>query len=119
MFHAYCSIGDVPIKFDVTLTLFDGVVKLRSHWGVASAQKFHVTLRKASQNEEWGGLIKEGTFMPNNISKWFAMEEKYKEEKEEESIEVDEDDIVIEKTPKKKNRKTKDFNPIMGKKSDF
>jgi hypothetical protein len=125
MFSAYCSIGDVPIKFETLLTLFGDVVKLRSHWGVSSAQKFHVTLRKANVNEEWQSLIKEDTFTPNNLSKWFEMEEKFKVKKsdgedgenEENSSSEDDDKVnVVESNKKKKRRKTDlgKFNTVTG-----
>jgi hypothetical protein len=123
MFHAYCSIGDVPIKFETILNLSSDVVKLRSNWGVSSAQKFHITLRKATVNEEWQSLIKEGTFTPNNLSKWFEMEEKFKvknseDEEEENKSTSDDDDEVneVESNKKKKKRKTDlgKFNTVKG-----
>ena len=116
MFQAYCSIGDIPIKFDFHLKLFDEVIKLRSHWGVSSAQKFHVTMKKSVPGKEWNTLFKEGVVVPNNIQKWFEMEEKFKDNKEEETAEEDDDDFNIKPTEKKKKRKKTDFHPILGKK---
>ena len=115
MFHAYCSIGDVPIKFDLNLNLFDEVVKLRSTWGVASAQKFHATLRKSDQNEDWDSFLKEGSEQLNNLQKWFEMDEKFKESEDDKQNNDDDedDDEIIETKSKKKNRRKKNFNPLM------
>ena len=82
-------------------------------------------MRKSIQGEEWESLLKQDSlsengnvysYSPNNIQKWFEMEQKYKNMDEDESDEDDEEDEEEEITSKKKNRRKKDFHPIMGKK---
>jgi hypothetical protein len=124
-FQAYCIQGDTAIKFELNLPLFADVLKLRSLWGVTSANKFHATLMKSSSTE-WESLLKEGFTQPNNMQKWFEMEEKFKDKKEEEDKDQNEDednsskededleDEEVEETPKKKKRKTPKIKPMFG-----
>ncbi len=112
MFGAYCVSGDVPIKFEANLKLFDGVIKLRSNWGVVSAGKFQATLRKVS--EDWDTLLSSSQEVPKNLQRWFEMEPKEKNEDTKESLDLDEDEDFKDymKSKKKKSRKKKDYNPI-------
>lgn len=69
-----------------------------------SAHKFHATLRK-THSEEWDSLLKEDVPNPNNLQKWFEMEEKFI--KQDQLEEEDEDyEVLEEKISKKKKRKT-------------
>ncbi len=107
MFEAFCVSGDVPIKFEANLKLFDGVIKLRSHWGIVSAGKLQATLRKVS--EDWDTLLSPSMEVPKNLQRWFEMEE----DKEEE-IDQPEEEEEIKIKPKKKKRGHLEFNPIVG-----
>jgi hypothetical protein len=78
--EALCVLGDVPIKFELELNLFDFIIKENSTYEKEAIGRYLITLKK-NNNTYWKNLI-EGSgekFYPN-MRIWFEMKEKYYDE---------------------------------------
>jgi hypothetical protein len=78
--EALCVLGDVPIKFELDLNLFDLIIKENSTYEKEAIGRYLITLKK-NNNTYWKNLI-EGSgekFYPN-MRIWLEMKEKYYDE---------------------------------------
>jgi hypothetical protein len=109
VFRAYCVLGDVPIKFLLSLELFDEVDKPNSNWELSSVGRFQVTLRKKESPRYWDTLLKEGVTKPLNMQIWWEMRQKFEEEVQTYVDELEEKETAKQEQEykKKKNKKGK------------
>lgn len=116
-FSGFCTLGDVPIKFDLALKLFGEINRLQSSWQENSVGKFLLNLKKKNGNN-WPSLIRDEELPPANMQVWLEMQEQFdKKEKELEEAEdsedsqeeVDEegDDYYYDKLVEEKNKNKK------------
>jgi hypothetical protein len=112
VFTAYCVLGDVPIKFNFPLELWQEVNKEESTHGFGSVGRYHITLKKRTGGMYWDKLIKEGVEKPHNMKTWFEMREKYIDQIQQ-YIDDDEEELFkreteeIEKKAKERKKKKK------------
>ena len=78
-FTAYCIQGDTPIKFSLSLDLFEEVNQELSTFTSNSVGRYQVTLRKR-ESSYWKSLLKKQAESPSNMRMWLEMREKYLEE---------------------------------------
>ena len=112
-FSALCLQGDTPIKFSLTLDLFDNIDKEHSVFSSSSVGRMQLNLKK-EKVDYWKSLLKQGSEAPSNMRMWIEMREKYLEEiqkyiditEEEETKEADEEIKLIRNKGEKKEDKT-------------
>jgi len=107
-FTAFCIQGDTPIKFSLTLDLFDNINKEASTLTTSSVGRNQITLKKENP-VYWNSLLKPGAEAPSNMRMWLEMREKYLEEiqkyideKDEEEYKQVNDDINKRKKKEEK-----------------
>lgn len=111
-FKGYCVIGDIPIKFELNLELFQDVNKDESIWDFSSVGRFVVTLKKQMPNMYWDRLLRDQNEHVQNMKVWFEMRNKfeeelksYMEEDEEEEFKRQTEEIIKNAKDKKKRKK--------------
>lgn len=115
-FSALCLQGDTPIKFSLTLDLFDNIDKEHSVFSSSSVGRMQLNLKK-EKVDYWKSLLKQGSEAPSNMRMWIEMREKYIEEiqkyiditEEEETKEADEEIKLIRNKGEKKEERTTDL----------
>lgn len=107
-FTAFCIQGDTPIKFSLTLDLFDNINKGASTFSSSSVGRNQLTLKKEKPSY-WNSLLKPGAEAPSNMRMWLEMREKYLDEiqkyldeKDEEEYKQVNDDINKRKKKEEK-----------------
>jgi len=111
-FSGFCTIGDVPIKFELSLKLFGEINRLQSSWQENSVGKFLLNLKKKTGNS-WPSLLRDEEVPPANMQVWLEMQEQFdKKDKEDESEEdeseyEDEDDDYYDRLVEEKNKNKK------------
>ncbi len=111
-FKGYCVLGDIPIKFELNLELFQDVNKDESIWDFSSVGRFHVTLKKQMANMYWDRLLRDANEHPTNMKIWFEMRTKfedqlqaYMDEDDEAEFKKQTDEIERKAKEKKKRKK--------------
>lgn len=115
-FRAYCIQGDTPIKFSLSLDLFDTIDKDQSVFTSSSVGRYQLTLKKTT-GKYWKSLQKPGAESPSNMRMWLEMREKYLDEiqkyidesEEEENKDIDEELKSIKSKKTKKDNKNEDL----------
>lgn len=67
-YEARCLMSDYQMKFDLTLKLFDKVIKVERQNKERGQTKFSI---EKEQKEEWSRLLKPGERLPENSSKMY------------------------------------------------
>jgi len=111
-FKGYCVLGDVPIKFELNLELFQDVNKEESSWDFSSVGRFQLTLKKNMANMYWDRLLKDPNDNPTNMKVWFEMRAKFEDQLQSYMDEDDEAEFQrqteeIEKKAKEKRKRKK------------
>jgi hypothetical protein len=116
-FSGYCFLGDVPIKFEMDLKLFEEINRLNSSWNSISVGKFMINLKK-KHFEKWPSLLRDGENIPNNQHLWLERQQEFDEieskDKDNSKKEHDDDDDDYErfKKPEKKKSRRPNYNSI-------
>jgi len=112
----YCVLGDVPIKMDFDIKLWNKINVKESKHFESSVGRYQFNLVKKKKDNYWKKLMDEKMTIPSNMRVWFEMKEKYQEQLEkyendefDESIKEMMETIEQEEKNKKKN-KTKSKN---------
>ena len=112
----YCVLGDVPIKMDFDIKLWNKINVKESKHFESSVGRYQFNLVKKKKDNYWKKLMDEKLTIPTNMRVWFEMKEKYQEQLEkyendefDESIKEMMETIEQEEKNKKKN-KTKSKN---------
>lgn len=113
-FSGFCTLGDVPIKYELSLKLFGELNRLQSSWQENSVGKFLLNLKKKQINN-WPSLLRDGELPPANMQVWLEMQEEFdKKEKQAEQSEDyqdededENDDDYYDKLVEEKNRNKK------------
>ena len=111
----YCVLGDVPIKMDFDIKLWNKINVKESKHFESSVGRYQFNLVKKKKDNYWKKLMDEKMNIPSNMRVWFEMKEKYQEQLEkyendefDESIKEMMETIEQEEKNKKKNKtKTK------------
>ena len=111
----YCVLGDVPIKMDFDIKLWNKINVKESKHFESSVGRYQFNLVKKKKDSYWKKLMDEKMSIPPNMRVWFEMKEKYQEQLEKyENDEFDESikEMMenIEKEEKNKKNKTKSKN---------
>ena len=111
----YCVLGDVPIKMDFDIKLWNKINVKESKHFESSVGRYQFNLVKKKKDNYWKKLMEENVPIPSNMRVWFEMKEKYQEQLEKyENDEFDENikEMMenIEQEEKKKKNKTKSKN---------
>jgi len=111
-FKGYCVLGDIPIRFELNLELFQDINKEESTWDFSSVGRFVVTLKKSMGNMYWDRLLKDQNERLQNMKVWFEMRNKfedelksYMEEDDEEEFKRQTEDIIKHAKDKRKRKK--------------
>ena len=111
-FKGYCVLGDVPIRFELNLEMFQNIKKDESSWDFSSVGRFQLTLKKEMAGMYWDRLLKESNETPHNMKIWFEMRSKfedqlqsYMDEDEEKEFKKEEDEINKKAKEERKKRK--------------
>jgi len=112
VFKAYCVLGDVPIKFNLPIELWQEVSREESTFGFGSVGRYHVTLKKLTGGMYWDKLLKDGSDVPKNMKVWWEMREKYIDQiqqyiDDDEEAEFKKETEKIEKKIRDKKKKKK------------
>ena len=108
----YCVLGDVPIKMNFHIKLFNKINTGQSKHFVSSVGRYQFNLVKKKKDTYWKRLLDEKETIPTNMRIWFEMKEKYQDQiakyEAEENEETYQDILdTIEMEEKKKERKNK------------
>ena len=111
----YCVLGDVPIKMDFDIKLWNKINVKESKHFESSVGRYQFNLVKKKKDNYWKKLMEDKVPIPSNMRVWFEMKEKYQEQLEKyENDEFDESikEMMenIEKEEKNKKNKTKSKN---------
>lgn len=111
----YCVLGDVPIKMDFDIKLWNKINVKESKHFESSVGRYQFNLVKKKKDNYWKKLMDEKMTIPSNMRVWFEMKEKYQEQLEKyENDEFDESikEMMesIEQEEKKKDKKNKTKN---------
>ena len=111
----YCVLGDVPIKMDFDIKLWNKINVKESKHFESSVGRYQFNLVKKKKDNYWKKLMEDKVPIPSNMRVWFEMKEKYQEQLEKyENDEFDESNKEmmenIEQEEKKKKNKTKSKN---------
>lgn len=105
-FKGYCVLGDIPIKFELNLELFQDVNKEESTWDFSSVGRFHVTLKKQMANMYWDRLLRDPNEHPSNMKVWFEMRSKFEDQLQ--SYMDEDDEAEFKKQTEEIERKAKE-----------
>ena len=107
----YCVLGDVPIKMDFDIKLWNKINVKESKHFESSVGRYQFNLVKKKKDNYWKKLMDEKMTIPSNMRVWFEMKEKYQEQLEkyendefDESIKEMMETIEQEEKNKKKNK---------------
>ena len=107
----YCVLGDVPIKMDFDIKLWNKINVKESKHFESSVGRYQFNLVKKKKDNYWKKLMDEKMTIPTNMRVWFEMKEKYQEQLEkyendefDESIKEMMETIEQEEKNKKKNK---------------
>ena len=108
----YCVLGDVPIKMDFDIKLWNKINVKESKHFESSVGRYQFNLVKKKKDNYWKKLMEDKVPIPSNMRVWFEMKEKYQEQLEKyENDEFDESikEMMesIEQEEKKKDKKNK------------
>jgi hypothetical protein len=106
-FKGYCVLGDIPIKFELNLEMFQNINKDESTWDFSSVGRFQLTLKKEMAGMYWDRLLKNAEENLNNMKVWFEMRAKYEDELKSYMEEDDENEFKREEEQIKKSAKEK------------
>lgn len=81
-FKGSCIQGEVPVKFNLNINLFNDIIREESTWNSSSVGRLQITLKKKNTPIYWKSINKEGTTLPNNVKVWSDMKEKFRNELE-------------------------------------
>ena len=123
----YCVLGDVPIKMNYYIEMYDKINVKESKHFVSSVGRYQFNLKKKKSNNYWKKLLSDKMAVPTNMRIWFEMKEKYQDQLS--KYENEENDEMLQamidaaenrdKKDKneKKNKKKKNKNKKKNKKS--
>ena len=108
----YCVLGEVPIKMNFNIKLFNKINVAESKHFESSVGRYQFNLVKKKKDTYWRKLVEEKADIPTNMRVWFEMKEKYQSQIAKYEMEENDDnlqDIVdtIEREERKKERKNK------------
>ena len=108
----YCVLGDVPIKMNYAVKLWDKINVKESKYFESSVGRYQFNLKKKKTDKYWKKLLDEKMTIPTNMRVWFEMKEKYQDQIEKFENEENEDNLkeimeTIEQEEKKKEKKNK------------
>ena len=110
----YCVLGDVPIKMDFDIKLWNKINVKESKHFESSVGRYQFNLVKKKKDNYWKKLLDEKMTIPSNMRVWFEMKEKYQEQLEkyendefDQSIKEMMENIEQEEKNKDKKNKTK------------
>ena len=112
----YCVLGDVPIKMDFDIKLWNKINVKESKHFESSVGRYQFNLVKKKKDNYWKKLMDEKMTIPTNMRVWFEMKEKYQEQLEKyENDEFDESfkemmETIEQEEKNKKKNKTKSKN---------
>lgn len=109
-FSGFCFLGDVPIKFEMNLKLFEEINRLQSSFSAISVGKYMINLRK-KKSEKWPSVLRDLENIPNNLQLWLERQMEFdqneNEENDKKTEDEEEEEEIVEKKEKKKKRKPK------------
>ena len=109
----YCVLGDVPIKMDFDIKLWNKINVRESKHFESSVGRYQFNLVKKKKDNYWKKLMDDKMNIPSNMRVWFEMKEKYQEQLEKyENDEFDEElkdmmETIKQEEKKKDNKKNK------------
>ena len=109
----YCVLGDVPIKMDFDIKLWNKINVRESKHFESSVGRYQFNLVKKKKDNYWKKLMDDKMSIPSNMRVWFEMKEKYQEQLEKyENDEFDEElkdmiETIKQEEKKKDNKKNK------------
>ena len=109
----YCVLGDVPIKMDFDIKLWNKINVRESKHFESSVGRYQFNLVKKKKDNYWKKLMDDKMGIPSNMRVWFEMKEKYQEQLEKyENDEFDEElkdmmETIKQEEKKKDNKKNK------------
>ena len=108
----YCVLGDVPIKMEFDIKLWNKINVKESKHFESSVGRYQFNLVKKKKDFYWKKLLDEKMGIPPNMRVWFEMKEKYQDqldkyESEENDEAMKEIMDTIEQAEKKKDKKNK------------
>ena len=108
----YCVLGEVPIKMNFNIKLFNKINVAESKHFESSVGRYQFNLVKKKKDTYWRKLVEEKADIPTNMRVWFEMKEKYQSQIAKYEMEENDDnlqDIVdtIEREERKKEKKNK------------
>lgn len=104
-FKGYCVLGDIPIRFELNLEMFQNIKKEESTWDFSSVGRFQLTLKKEMAGMYWDRLLKDEKENIHNMKVWFEMRAKYEDELKSYMDEDDENEFKREEEAIKKKAK--------------
>ena len=123
----YCVLGDVPIKMNYYIEMYDKINVKESKHFVSSVGRYQFNLKKKKSNNYWKKLLNDKMAVPTNMRIWFEMKEKYQDQLS--KYENEENDEMLQAMidaaenrdkkdkKEKKNKKKKNKNKKKNKKS--
>ena len=110
IFSGYCVLGDIPIKFELNLDLWQEINKEESTHGFGSVGRYQLTLRKKQTGMYWDKLLRDGVDLPQNMKVWFEMKSKFEDqiqhyEDDDENLEFDKKVEEIKKEAKEERKR--------------
>ena len=108
----YCVLGDVPIKMNYNVKLWEKINVKESKYFESSVGRYQFNLKKKKPDNYWKKLLDDKMTIPTNMRVWFEMKEKYQEQIEKFESEENDDNLkeimeTIEKEEQKKEKKNK------------
>ena len=108
----YCVLGDVPIKMDFDIKLWNKINVKESKHFESSVGRYQFNLMKKKKDSYWKKLLDEKMGIPPNMRVWFEMKEKYQDQLDKYESEENDDSMkeimdAIEEAEKKKDKKNK------------
>ena len=73
----YCVLGDVPIKMDFDIKLWNKINVKESKHFESSVGRYQFNLVKKKKDNYWKKLMEDKVPIPSNMRVWFEMKEKY------------------------------------------
>lgn len=126
-FNADCVLGDVPIKFELNLNLYDDIDRDASVFSHNSVGRYQMTLRK-KKVDYWKRLLKNEEDINSNMKIWMEMKEKYENQLKSYETQNEDEEFNREykrltkeakEKQKQKRKEKKNKNKKVKKKSDL
>jgi hypothetical protein len=107
----YCVLGEVPIKMNYNIKLFNKINVGESRHFESSVGRYQFNLVKKKKDNYWRRLLDEKSDIPTNMRVWFEMKEKYQDQIAKYEIDENDENVqnileTIEREEKKKERKS-------------